>query len=40
LAAARKLLADATGILKVAKTVGLGAGTVHQPKREMAEASD
>jgi DNA invertase Pin-like site-specific DNA recombinase len=38
LAAARKLLAEGTGILKTAQTVGLGTGTVHQLKREMAEA--
>ncbi len=38
LARARKLLAEGTGILKTAQTVGLGTGTVHQLKREMADA--
>jgi len=37
-AKARKLLADGTGIVKVAKQVGLGVGTVHGLKREMAGA--
>jgi len=33
---AKKLLADGVGILRVAKTVGLGTGTVHMLKRQMA----
>ena len=32
---AKKLLKAGHGIVKVAKTVGLGVGTVHQLKREM-----
>ena len=35
-AKARALLAQGTGILKVAKALGLGTGTVHRIKREMA----
>ena len=35
LAAARKLLAKGTGILKTAKTIGLGTGTVQQLKAEL-----
>ena len=34
-AKARALLAQGTGILKVAKALGLGTGTVHRIKREM-----
>jgi DNA invertase Pin-like site-specific DNA recombinase len=34
---ARRELRKGTGILKVAKMVGLGTGTVHRIKREMAE---
>ena len=33
---AKKLLAQGAGILKMAKMVGLGTGTVHKLKREMA----
>lgn len=39
LAAARKLLAKGTGILKTAKTIGLGTGTVQGLKAEMTAGS-
>jgi DNA invertase Pin-like site-specific DNA recombinase len=34
---AQRELRKGTGILKVAKMIGLGTGTVHRIKREMAE---
>jgi len=39
LAAARAELAKGTGIIKTAKLIGLGTGTVHQLKREMAASA-
>ena len=35
LEAARRALADGAGIIKTAKTIGLGVGTVHRLKREI-----